>query len=415
MSDLEEKFVADDGVSSVPDAVTPEGGEIKKKKADVKKAVNPNAEKVDPAKVPDQKIAESEEADLDEDWSMGVSSTNAHTHAKTAAQYRKKANLAHDNAKLHGEGSPEHSKHMANYHSAQAKAIKSSYHAGDYGSSSEAKKDHKAHMVKAKEYRTMKEEAEQLDEIISIEESIAGMFEGMDLSEDFKSKVSLVFEAAVNEATKTRVDEAVATLEEEFEAKLEESVNSSVDEIVDNLDSYLDYVVGEWMEENEVAIESGIKVEMAESLMDGLKDLFHGHNVEINEETIDVVADLEEKVATLEEKANDTINENISLANEISALKAEKVFEEVSEGLTVSQKERFKTLSEKLDNENLDEYKVDLNTLKESFFKTKKIHAISEEVEEDEIITEEVETTKTTASPYSTVNAYAAALSKNSK
>lgn len=318
MSDLEEKFVADDGVSSVPDAVTPEGGEIKKKKADVK----PAPEKAQTLQEP--KMEETEEAS-----------------------------------------------------------------------------DSEVEVIE--------------EEIISIEESIAGMFEGMDLSEDFKSKVSLVFEAAVNEATKTRVDEAVATLEEEFEAKLEESVNSSVDEIVDNLDSYLDYVVGEWMEENEVAIESGIKVEMAESLMDGLKDLFHGHNVEINEETIDVVADLEEKVATLEEKANDTINENISLANEISALKAEKVFEEVSEGLTVSQKERFKTLSEKLDNENLDEYKVDLNTLKESFFKTKKIHAISEEVEEDEIITEEVETTKTTASPYSTVNAYAAALSKNSK
>lgn len=317
MSELEEKFVADDGVSTVPDAVTPEGGEIKKKKADVKKEVNPKADTV--AKPP---MSEEEEASND---------------------------------------------------------------------------------VEVIE-----------EEIISVEESIAGMFEGMDLSEDFRSKVTLVFEAAVSEATKTRVDEAVATLEEEFETKLKESVDSAVEGVVENLDSYLDYVVAEWMEENKVAIESGIKVEMAESLMDGLKELFDEHNIEINEETVDVVAELEEQVAELQNKTNDTINENIALAKEISSLKAERVFEEVSEGLTVSQKERLKTLSEKLDDEDLDAYKTDLNTLKESFFKAKKVQVVSEEAEE-EIITEEAAPKQAQVSPYASVNAYAAALNKNSK
>lgn len=318
MSELEEKFVADDGVSTVPDAVTPEGGEIKKKKADVKKAVDPKADTVEKPPMSEEEAASDDVEVIEE-------------------------------------------------------------------------------------------------EIISVEESIADMFEGMDLSEDFRSKVTLVFEAAVNEATKTRVDEAVTALEEEFETELTESVNQAVEEIVENLDSYLDYVVKEWMEENEVAIESGIKVEMAESLMDGLRELFTEHNIEIDEETVDVVAGLEEQVNELQDQANDAINENIALAKEIASLKAGKVFEEMSEGLTVSQKERLKTLSEKLDNDDLDAYAADLNTLKESFFKTAKTQVISEEAEEEEIITEEA-APKKAVSQYASVNAIVEALNhKNAK
>lgn len=316
MSELEEKFVSDDGVSTVPDAVTPAGGEIKKKKADVKKAVDPKADTV--AKPPMSEAEEEEETAVIE------------------------------------------------------------------------------------------------EEVISIEESIAEMFEGMDLSEDFKSKVTLVFEAAVNEAATVKINEAVAELEEQFEEQLSESISEAMDEIVENLDSYLDYVVNEWMEENAVAIESGIKVEMAESLMDGLKELFAEHNIEIDDETVDVVAGLEEQVEELTDQANQVINENIELAKEIASLKAEIVFEEVSEGLTVSQKERLKTLSEKLDNEDLDAYEADLNTLKESFFKTKKAQVISEEAD-DEVITEETEVKKP-VSQYASVAAIVEALNhKNAK
>lgn len=313
MSELEEKFVSDDQVSEVPDPVTPEGGEIKKKKADVKKAVDPKADTVENPPM----AAESEEA-------------------------------------------PE------------AEVIE--------------------------------------EEVIEVEESIASMFEGMDLSEDFKSKVTLVFEAAVNEATKSRVEEATVALEEEFETKLTESVNEAMEGIVENLDSYLDYVVNEWIEENRVAIESGIKVEMAESLMDGLKGLFAEHNIDIDDEKVDVVAGLEEQVEDLQAKTNEAINENIELAKEISALKAEKVFEEISEGLTVSQKERLKVLSEKLENDDLEAYASDLGTLKESFFKTAKAQVISENAdEEDEIITEETEVKKP-VSEYSSVAAIVEAL-----
>jgi hypothetical protein len=309
-NDLEEKFVSDDGVSSVPSPTTPAGGEIKKRRADVKKAVHPKAEKVTMA----------EEEDLDEDSAI---------------------------------------------------------------------------------------EEEAVEEV-SIEESVAAIFEGMDLSEDFKAKATMVFEAAVNEAASAKAAKIAEQLEEEFEVKLTESVNEAMEEIVENLDSYLDYVVSEWMEENAVAIESGIKVEMAESFMEGLKNLFAEHNVEIDEETVDVVAALEEQVAELEETANDVINENIELSKMIAALQADQVFNEISEGLTVSQKERLKVLSEKLDVNDLDEYASDLSTLKESFFKKKaNANVIAEETTADEpLLTEET----APASGYASVDAIVKAL-----
>lgn len=246
-------------------------------------------------------------------------------------------------------------------------------------------------------------------------DAFGGLFEGMDLSEDFKSKLALVFEAAVNEAAVSKA----AALEEEFQAKLEEAVNEkmaevdatvaeSIDGIVENLDAYLDYVVAEWMEENKVAIEAGIKVEMAESLLNSLKTVFYEHNVAIDEETIDVVADLEEQIADLEEKANQAINENIELAEEINALRAQAIFTEVSEGLTTTQVERFRILSEKLNFEDAASYKDDLQTLKESFFKAK-APVIAEEVEE-EVLMEETAPKKVTSS-YDSVNALAAAIS----
>jgi hypothetical protein len=312
MSELEEKFVADDGVSSVPSPVTPAGGEVKKRRADVKKVVDAKAGTV--AKPPMSEAEEAEDEIIEE-------------------------------------------------------------------------------------------------EIISIEESIQNMFEGMDLSEEFKSKVALVFEAAVNETVNSRLEEALTKLEADFEEKLQDSINESIEEVLENLDSYLDYVVNEWMKENKVAIEAGIKVEMAESLMDGLRELFTEHNIAIDEETLDVVLDLEERAASLEETANEVINENLELKKEIESLRAGIAFEQVSEGLTVSQKERLRVLSEKLDTSDIDVYESDLSTLKESFFKTKKAQAINEEAE-DEVLTEETSFVKKPASQYSTVNAIVEALNK---
>ena len=240
-----------------------------------------------------------------------------------------------------------------------------------------------------------------------VTEAFNALFEGMDLSEDFKGKLSMVFEAAVNEAVGQKSATIAEDLEEQFKSQLDETVNTVVDSMVENLDAYLDYVVAEWMEENKVAIEAGVKVEMAESLLNSLKTVFYEHNIAIDEETIDVVADLEEQVNALEQKANDAINESIELAEEIKTLRAAAVFTEVSEGLTTSQVERFRTLSEKVGFDDAEAYKSNLKTLKESFFKTK-APVVAEEVEE--VLTEEA-TPKKAVSPYDSVNALAAAIS----
>lgn len=257
--------------------------------------------------------------------------------------------------------------------------------------------------------------AEEVEiEEVDITEAFASIFEGLDVSEEVLGKFETIFEAAVNEATSAKVAEIAENLEEEFEVKLTESVNEAMEEIVENLDSYLDYVVSEWMEENEVAIESGIKVEMAESFMEGLKGLFYDHNVEIDENTIDVVAGLEEELEAMKEETNRAINENIALAEALQALEANQVFNELAEGLTVSQAERLRVLAERLDVSDLDEYRSDLGTLKESFFKTKTAFAESAEDEiSDDLLTEEAPTR--VASPYDSVSAIVAALDAKAK
>jgi hypothetical protein len=253
------------------------------------------------------------------------------------------------------------------------------------------------------------EEVEVVEEIV-IEESIADIFEGMDLSEEFKGKVTVVFEAAVTEAVKGKVEKIEEELNTKLETELAEAVESKVSEMVENLDAYLDYVVSEWMEENEVAIEAGIKVEMADSLMDGLKDLFSEHNIKVDEETYDVVSDLEEEMKSLEEKSNNVVNENIRLAKEVADLKAGAIFEEMTGELNMSQRERLKTLSENLDSSDLDSYKENLQTIKESFFKETNVSPKEDVVdEEDEVMIEE-ETVVQPASENPSINALVEAL-----
>ena len=318
MADDKKAFVADDGVSSVPQPVTPEGGEATKKKGKPE-------DKIDTK--PDEKTPGQEKA---------------------------------------GERVPT------------------------------------------------AEDVETVEEVV-VESSIASIFEGMDLSEDFKDKMTLVFEAAVNEEVTAKTQNIQEELEAKLETELQEAIESKMTDVVENVDKYLDYVVAEWMEENKIAIEAGIKVEMAESLMNGLKDLFTEHNVEVDEETFDVVASLEEQVSELEEKGNAVVNENIELQKQIASMKAGKVFEEMTEGLSENQKERFKVLSEKLDVQDLEDYTSNLQVIKESFFSEAKIATPkTEEIEEDEIILEEQEVAKP-ASDYSSINALVEALNARKK
>jgi len=252
---------------------------------------------------------------------------------------------------------------------------------------------------------------EIVEEVIEVAESIATIFEGMDLSEEFTAKATMVFEAAVNEAASVKADAVIVEKTTALEESMQEALEESVEGMLENLDSYLDYVVEEWMTENEVAIEAGIKVEMAESLMDGLKGLFEEHNINVEEETLDVVAELEEEIETLKANANKAIVENVELKKARDASTASAVFAEMTEGLTLVEQERFKVLSEKLAFDDVDSYKSDLETLKESFFKKAK-PLVEEAAEEEAIITEDTEV-KQPLSEHSTINALLADLNRN--
>ena len=225
----------------------------------------------------------------------------------------------------------------------------------------------------------------------TLKEELSDLFEGVDVSEDFKNRLAVIFSASVNEAVEDRASETEAFYEnalEEAEEKyaqiqeeaineateaLQEQMDAAIEDItesmVDNLDKYLDYVVENWLEENRIAIETGLKVEMAESMMNGLRDLFVEHNVEIDTDTVDVISEMEERMSVLESKTNEAINESIELAEELSSLRAEKVFSGLTEGLSVNQTERLRVLSEKLDISDLDDFASNVEILKESFFK----------------------------------------------
>lgn len=257
---------------------------------------------------------------------------------------------------------------------------------------------------------TSKESTDQKAKDIDVKEHIDALTSGeSDLSEEFKLKAATIFEAAIT----SKVKEIAEEMEVDYNKKFDEESAKAKSELVEKVDNYLNYVVNEWMKENELAIETGVKVEMAESLMTGLKSLFEEHNIEIDDETIDVVAGLEEEVEELKTTANEKISENVDLQKQIAALNADRVFDEMTEDLTITQRERLKVLSEKLDVQDIAEYQSDLTTLKESFFK-KAAPLVEEVQEEQEIITEETKVAKP-ASEHSSINALVESLNARQK
>lgn len=196
---------------------------------------------------------------------------------------------------------------------------------------------------------------EDMDELLADQE---------DLSEEFKSAASTLFEAAVQ----NRVILEATRIEEEFEAKLEEQVTKSVDELHEQVEQYMDYVVEQWMQENEVAIESNFRVQATESFIDGLKNLFAESYVEVPEEKVDLIADLQQSVAELEESLESVQAENLKLNNMISEASVEAAFEEVAEGLVDTQTEKLRSLAEGIEYADSTEYAEKLKIIKEQYF-----------------------------------------------
>jgi len=232
---------------------------------------------------------------------------------------------------------------------------------------------------------------EVVEEQISID--VDSLFSGEDLSEEYKSKARSIFEAVVTE----RVKEVEQGLQEQFETKLEEEVESFSEGLVSKVDEYLEYVVSEWTEENKLAVERGIRAEMVEDFMVGLKNLFVEHYVEIPEDKVDVVENFATQVESLKGELDKAVNVNNELSEQLKSLKKEKVIEQVSEGLTEMQVEKFKSLSENIEFESDEDYSDKIEMIKQKYFdESKETSAEKESLVED--ATEELVQTNLSAS-----------------
>lgn len=238
----------------------------------------------------------------------------------------------------------------------------------------------------------------------SMGEAVGEIFAGADLSEEFKEKATVIFEAAVH----AKISEELERLEEEYAAKLDEQVETLVTDLVEKVDSYLDYVVEQWMQENQVAIDRGIRAEIAESFIDGLRNLFVEHNINIPEEETDIIADMAEELDVTESALNESINETIELRKQIEAYKAKEILESYTKGLTETQAEKLRTLSEGVEFGDSKEFERKVQIIKEQYFGGKSVLSESKDQIDPVDLNESAENVNVDAS----VAYYAQALSK---
>ena len=239
-------------------------------------------------------------------------------------------------------------------------------------------------------YEAKKLKKEDLE--IDVKEDIDAILSGEELSEEFKTKASTIFEAAVSAKVISAVNERIEAFEEDYNKELNEAKEEHKVAVTEKVDSYLNYVVEEWMKENELAVEKGIRSELVEDFMTGLKNLFQEHYIDIPEEKVDLVDDLFEKVEELEKQLDETVNHNVEIKKELSQYQKEETLREVSEDLADTEKEKLEKLSEGVDYEDSEQYKEKLSVIKENYFPktTETAQPLTEEVENTET-DEEVE------------------------
>ena len=202
-----------------------------------------------------------------------------------------------------------------------------------------------------------------------------------DLSEEFKDKAATIFEAAV----KTRIKEQTKILEAQFEKKLASETETVKEAMVEKVDSYLNYVVEEWMKENELAVERGIRTEIAEDFITGLKGLFKEHYIDVPEEKYNVLDDLTDQVKDLEGKLNEQIEKNVNLSKDVSESNREKLIAQVSEDLADTEKEKFSSMAENVEYDSAEKFQEKLETIKESYFPKTKIEETTSGDEVDSV------------------------------
>ena len=267
-------------------------------------------------------------------------------------------------------------------------------------------------MCNGEGYGAMKDEKEEsVDEStledrlasVDVSEDVSALVEGEELSEEFQEKAATIFEAAV----KSKLRSEVERIEESKTQEIAEEINTIRDELTEKVDAYMDYVVEEWMKENEIAIERGLKGEIAEDFISGLKALFEEHYIDVPDEKYDILEAQSEKIDQLEEKLNEQISKNADLNKSVGELVRESVFAEVSEDLTDTEVEKFKSLADEVDFVNEETFKDKLNSLKESYF-PKSAATVTESVDTDTTGTDTIDTSDAMA-------AYMNAISRNVK
>jgi hypothetical protein len=214
------------------------------------------------------------------------------------------------------------------------------------------------------EEEVVAEEQAEEETVVDVEEDINALIAGEELSEEFQNRARTIFETAI----KSKVSEIKEELEKEYEQSLTEQVESIKEEITDRTDAYLEYVAQEWVEENQLAVEHGLKTEMTESFLKGMRGLFENHYVNIPEEKYDVLTSMVEKLDEMEDKLNEQINKNVALTKRLAESASDVILADVSEGLALSQKEKLASLAENVEFDSEESYREKLGTLRESYF-----------------------------------------------
>jgi hypothetical protein len=240
------------------------------------------------------------------------------------------------------------------------------------------------------------------EESLDVSEDVKALIGDEDLTEEFKQKAATIFEAAIRSKLKTEKEKIEVASKE----KLKEEVDTFKQELVEKVDSYLNYVVEEWMKNNELAVERGIKGEIAEDFISGLKKLFEDHYIDVPDEKYDVLEDQASKIEELEKKLNEQIEKNVELNKHNSALTKQDIVDELAEDLPATSKEKFNKLAEEVDYTNAEEYRNKVSTIKESYFGSKQVSS------QDEIDTVAAGSETENVDLSNAMAAYTAAISK---
>ena len=247
--------------------------------------------------------------------------------------------------------------------------------------------------IVSEEETTEEEIVEEEEEAIDVETDIQALLEGEELSEDFTNKARTIFEAAI----RSKVAEMKEQVKSEYEENLIEQVQSIKEELTDRVDSYLEYVADEWIAENQLAVEKGLKTEMTESFLTGMRSLFEEHYVSIPDEKYDVLENMVDKLDEMEGKLNEQIDKNVALTKRLSESVADVIFAEVAEGLALSQKDKFASLAENVEFESETSYREKLATLRKSYFPEN----AGVQRDESENLSEETQSTQYQTTPVS--------------